>query len=157
MNFVFDVGRARAAELHARVDGNDPAASALILVVLALSGIEDDDAMKEHATLSAVLSASSNEVTNTGYARKTLTDSSITAAVVSSGRVTLPFPTQTWTTVSAGDAWRKLLVCYDGDTGAGTDANIIPVTAHDLLLNGQAIVPAGTDIIVAGSAGYLIA
>jgi hypothetical protein len=27
----------------------------------------------------------------------------------------------------------KLIIAYDGDTGAGTDANLIPLTYHDMV------------------------
>lgn len=154
--FVFNVSKGRTREYHERVDGNDPANSALILVVLAEAGLESDDVLKDYDTLSALLAGASNEVTNTGYSRKTLTDSDITAASVDDTNdwALMPFPTQTFTTISAGDAWRKLLVCYDSDTTGGTDANIVPVTAHDLLISGAAIVPSGANIVVSGSNGY---
>jgi hypothetical protein len=157
--FTFNVSKGRTHEFHLRVDGNDPANSALIVVVLASSGLEPDTTLRAYDTLSALLAASNNEPTNTNYARKTLTDSDLTAPTVDdvNNRVTLPFPTQTWTSVGAGDAWRKLLICYDSDTTAGTDANIIPVTAHDLLIAGSAIIPSGANIVVTGSNGWMIA
>jgi len=100
-----------------------------------------------------------NEPTNAGYARKTLTDTDIVAATVddTADTATVTFPTQTYTTVAAGDSWRKLLVCYDSDTTVGTDANIVPVTAHDLLINGAAIIPSGVNIVVAVPNGYAVA
>lgn len=124
--------------------------------MLAESGLESDDVLKDYDTLSALLAGASNEVTNTNYARKTLTDSDIAAASVDDTNdwALLPFPTQTFTSIAAGDAWRKLLVCYDSDTTGGTDANIVPVTAHDLLINGAAIVPSGANIVVSGANGY---
>ena len=27
-----------------------------------------------------------------------------------------------------------MIICYDGDTGAGNDSNIIPLTFHDFVL-----------------------
>jgi hypothetical protein len=155
-NFVFNVARGRAHELHSRVDGNDPANSALIIVVLAESGLEADDVLRDYDTLSALLGGASNEATNTNYARKTLTDSDISAATINDtdDYVRLTYATQTWNSVAAGDSWRKLLVCYDGDTTAGTDANIVPVTAHDMLINGAAIVPSGANIIWNPGNGY---
>lgn len=155
-NFTFNVAKGRTREYHERVDGNDPANSALIIVVLAEAGLESDDVLKDYDTLSALLAGASNEVTNTNYARKTLTDADITAASVDDTNdwALMPFPTQTFTSIAAGDAWRKLLVCYDSDTTSGTDANIIPVTAHDLLIAGAAVVPSGANIVVSGANGY---
>lgn len=142
-DFVFNVAKGRVAEFYNRVDSNDPANSALIIVVLATSGLETDATLKDSTDLSDVLGGTTNEVTNTGYARKTLTDADISALTIdyANDRVDLDIPDQTWTGVAAGDGWSKLIVCYDGDTTAGTDANIIPLTAHDFVLT-----PDGSDI-----------
>jgi hypothetical protein len=158
-NFTFSVSVGRATEFYARVDGNDPANSALILVVLAASGLESDTVLKAKATLADVLSGTTNEVTNTNYARKTLTDSSLSAYTVDTdlGQIVLPLPTQTFSAIQAGDLWRKLLVCYDSDTTAGTDANIVPITAHDLLIDGVAVTPTGDDIVISAPTGFAIA
>jgi hypothetical protein len=51
---------------------------------------------------------------------------------------------------TAGGAWSKLLVCYDNDTTAGTDANILPLTYHDFV-----VTPDGSDIVaVINAAGF---
>ncbi len=154
--FIFNVGRGRIAELHSRVDGNDPANSALILAVLAAAGLESDAVLKDKDDLAAVVAGTTNEVTNTGYARKTLTDTELSAYTVddTNDRITVTFATQTFTTISAGDSWSKLLVCYDSDTTAGTDANIVPLSAHDLRINGAVIVPSGANIVVSLPNGY---
>lgn len=158
-DFQFNVSLGREVEFYNRVDTNDPANSALILVVLAESGLESDAVLKDKDTLADVVSGATNEVTNTNYARKTLTDADLTAYTVddTNNQILLTLPSQTFSTILAGNAWRKLLVCYDSDTTAGTDANIIPITAHDLLINGTAVVPTGSDIIVDLSGGFVYA
>jgi len=160
-SLTFDISLGRETEFHERVNNNDPANAALILVVLASTGLEADSVLRTYATLSALLAATTNEVTNTNYGRKTLTDANISAPSVDTAthRTTLSFdtPTQVFATILAGDAWRKILVCYDSDTTAGTDANIVPVTAHDLLISGAAVVPNGNNINAAFSTGYCIA
>lgn len=158
-SFVFNIARGRTQEFHRRVDNNDPANSALIAVVLRTAAIEPDSLLRVYDTLADILASTNDEPTNTGYARKTLADADLTAATIDDTlhRVILPFPTQTWTTVAAGDTWRKLLLCYDGDTTSGTDADIVPITAHDLLINGQPITPSGLNVVVAGSLGYVVA
>ena len=151
-DFVFNIAKGRVAELYNRVDTNDPANSALVIVVLATSGLETDAVLKDKDTLADVVSGTTNEVTNTGYARKVLTDASLSAFAAddTNDRVDLDFADQTWTGVAAGDGWSKLLVCYDSDTTAGTDANIIPLTAHDFV-----VTPDGSDITaVINSAGF---
>lgn len=158
-SFVFNIAKGRTVEFHERVNNNDPAASALKIVVLAEAGLESDDVLKDYDDLGTLLAGASAEVTNTGYARKTLTDADLSAVTVDDvdDQAELTFGTQTWTTVSSGDSWRKLLVVYDADTAAGTDSNIIPVSAHDLLIAGVAVVPTGTNVVVSLPTGYLIA
>lgn len=142
-DFVFNVAKGRVAELYNRVDSNDPANSALVIVVLATSGLESDATLMDADTLAAVVAGTTNEVTNTNYARKVLTDADISAFAPddTNNRVDLDIPDQTWTAVAAGDGWSKLVVCYDSDTTGGTDANIIPLTAHDFT-----VTPDGSDI-----------
>ena len=157
--FTFTYSLGREVELYGRVDGNDPTNSALVMVVLAAAGLEADATLREYANLSLLLAGSSNEVTNTGYARKVLTDADLAAYVpdTTTNTITLVLPLQTFTTISAGDSWRKVLICYDNDTTGGTDANIVPVTAHDLLISGSAIVPNGSNIVIDFSSGFVIA
>lgn len=141
-DFVFNIAKGRVAELFQRVDANDAANSALIIVVLATSGLQSDATLIDLDTLTAVVAGATNEVTNTNYARKTLTDADIAYAPDDTNdRVDLDIADQTWTAVAAGDGWSKLLVCYDTDTTGGTDANIIPLTAHDFV-----VTPDGSDI-----------
>jgi hypothetical protein len=158
-DFTFDSSLGREVELYGRIDGNDPTNSAFVLVVLAESGLESDSALRVYTNLGSLLAGASNEVTNTGYARKTLTDADLSAYTVdtSNHRITLSLPTQTWSTISAGDSWSKLLVCYDSDTTSGTDSNVVPVTGHDLRINNAAIVPNGSDVVVAFTSGFVIA
>ena len=142
-NQVFNIALGRVAELYNRVDLNDPANSALIIVILATAGIETDAVLKDKNDLADVLVGTTNEVTNTGYARKTLTDVDIVAFAPddTNDRVDLDIPDPTWTAVAAGDAWNDLLVCSDNDTTLGTDANIVPLTMHDFV-----VTPDGSDI-----------
>ncbi len=140
---VFNIAKGRVAELYNRVDTNDPANSALIIVILATSGIESDATLRDVDTLTALVAGTTNEVTNSGYARKTLTDADLVAFAAddTNDRVDLDIPDQTWTGVAAGDGWNDFVVCYDGDTTAGTDANIVPLTMHDFV-----VTPDGSDI-----------
>ena len=141
-NLVLNIGLGRVTELYARVDGNDPANSAFVIVAIDANG-DTDATIRDRDDLSALLGGTSNEVTNSGYARKVLTDADIVAWAPddTNDRVDLDFPDQTWTGVAAGTAWTDLLVCYDNDTTSGTDAAIVPLTLHDF-----AITPSGSDI-----------
>lgn len=75
--------------------------------------------------------------------RKTLTDADLAALPApddGNDRFDVSLPTTTWT-AATGNAISKILVCYDSDTTAGTDANIVPVTMFDF-----AVTPDGSDI-----------
>lgn len=134
-DFIFNVAKGRIAELHDRVDGNDPANSALIVVLLKSAGLESDAVLKDYDTLDAILTAANDECDFTNYARKTLTDANIGASTVDSvnDRREADIPDQTWTAAggSTNNTVGKVLICYDSDTTSGTDANIIPLVALD--------------------------
>jgi hypothetical protein len=138
-DFVYNIVKGRVAELYNRIDLNDPANSAFVIAVLATSGIETDAVLKDKDDLAAVVSGTTNEVTNAGYARKTLTDADLAAFAPddTNDRVDLDVADQTWT----GDGWNDVLFTYDSDTTAGTDANIVPCTQHDFV-----VTPDGSDI-----------
>lgn len=144
-DFVFNIAKGRVAELYNRVDTNDGANSALVVVAINANGATDAT-MKDYATLSALLGdVNVAEATNSGYARKVLTDTDLAAFAAdnTNDRVDLDFADQTWTAVAAaGGVWTDLVICYDNDTTAGTDANIIPLTLHDF-----AVTPDGSDIV----------
>lgn len=142
-NQVFNIALGRVAELYNRVDSNDPTNSALVILILATSGIESDATLKDLDTVTALVAGTTNEVTNSGYARKVLTDADIVAFAPddANDRVDLDIPDQTWTGVAAGDGWNDLVVAYDNDTIGGTDANIVPMTMHDFV-----VTPDGSDI-----------
>lgn len=140
---IFNIALGRVAELYNRVDINDPTNSAIIICIVATAGVETDAVLKDKDDLAAVFAGTTNEVTNTGYARKTLTDADIVAFAPddTNDRVDLDIPDQTWTGVAAGDGWNDFLTNYDNDTTGGTDANIVPMTMHDFV-----VTPDGSDI-----------
>lgn len=140
-NIVFNIAKGRVVELYNRVKSNDPAASAIILVPIETSGLEADAALIDKDDLAAVLSGTTNEQTTMG--RKTLTDAELAALPApddTNDRYDVSLPTTTWA-AAGGNAISKILVCYDGDTAGGTDANIIPLTMFDF-----AQTPSGADI-----------
>lgn len=142
-DFVFNIAKGRVVEFYNRVKSNDPANSALVLVVIDANG-DTDATMKDRDDLAALLGGTANEVTNTNYARKVLTDADLAALGVddANDRFDIDIPDQTWSAVAAGTAWTDIIVCYDSDTTGGTDSNIIPLTCHDF-----AVTPDGSDIV----------
>lgn len=145
---VFNIAKGRVAELYNRVKGNDPANSAIVLVVVN-AGAATDATMKDYDTLADLLAdADVAEVTNSGYARKVLTDADLAAIPApddTNDRSERSLPTQTWAAVGAGTAWTDIVVCYDSDTTSGTDATIVPLTLHDFVQN-----PSGSGIEMTG-------
>lgn len=129
------------------------------MLVLASGSADGISGLPDFDTVAAITSGGYTEVTNTGYSRKTLTDSNLSAFTVddTNNRILLTLPLQTFTTISAGDTWDIVVVGYDSDTTSGTDANIIPVTAGELRENGTALVPAGANIVIDFSSGWIAA
>lgn len=111
----------------------DVAAAAFILVLLKAS--EADDTIRDYDDLAALLGAAGNtEADFTNYARKTIDDADITVTVDdTNNRMDVDIPDQTFTSAGNGtnNTLTDALFCYDADTGAGTDANITPMSLHD--------------------------
>lgn len=139
---MHNIGLGRMVQWYLNVDENNPANSALVVIVWNTSAT--DGTIKDLATVAA-LKADPNtaEVTNAGYARKVLTDADLVATAPDNAndRWDLDIPDQTWTGVAAGDNWTDLNVNYDDDTAGGTDSDIEPGSWHDFV-----ITPNGGDI-----------
>lgn len=142
---VMNIAKGSVAGNYRRIDGNDPANSAFIIVLLASSGLEADSVLEDKDTLADLVSGTTNEATNTGYVRKTLTDADLVAFAPddTNNRVDLDIPDQTWTGLAndGTGAIGAFVVCLDLDTTAGTDANIEPQTKHDF-----SVTPTGGDV-----------
>lgn len=148
-NITFNIAKGRVIELYNRVKSNDPANSALILIPIETSGLEADATLIDVDTVTTLLSGTTNEQTTMG--RKTLTDSDLAALpspTDASDYYEVALPTVTWTAAS-GNAISKIVVAYDGDTTAGTDDNIVPLTMFD-----AAATPDGNDIQLTGAAFF---
>lgn len=139
-NFVFNISKGRVAELYDRVESDDPANSALIIVPLETSGLESDATLIDKDTLADVLAGTTNEQTTLG--RKTLTQADLAAIPApddTNDRNERSLPNILYT-ATAGNAVSAWLVCYDADTTAGNDSNIVPLTKFD-----RALTPDGND------------
>lgn len=143
-NLVFNIALGRCAQFYINVDANSPAGAELVVAVLATSGIESDATLKDKDTFSDVVSGTTNEVTNSGYAKKVLAGADLQAYTVglddANDRIDLDIPDQTWTGVAAGDGWNDLVIGYD-PVGSQTHTDIIPMTLHDFV-----VTPDGSDI-----------
>lgn len=129
----------------------DVAAAAFILVPL--SAVEADDTVRDYDDLAALLGAAGNtELTTGGWNRKTIEDADITVTVDdANNRVDIDVPDQTWTGVTAGNDSVAVTFNYDDDTGAGTDANVTPISKHDF-----AVTADGSDVTLEVAAAGLL-
>lgn len=124
-----------------------PAASDALIAVL-FSGSETDDNLRNADTLAAVIATGVNEATFTGYSRQTLTGVTVTVDDAND-RVDVDANNPVWSPTSA-EALTRIAICYDGDTGAGTDANIIPLFIDDFALTTATSGTLTYDIAAAG-------
>jgi len=121
--------------------------AALILVPMEASGLETDATLKDYDTLAAILASTNTEQTTMG--RKTITSVTVTVDDTND-RVDITFADPVWTSAT-GNAVGALVLCYDSDTTAGTDANIVPISKHDF-----SVTPNGTDITAVKSGTYVL-
>lgn len=136
-DFTFNIAKGRVVEYYNRVENNDPSTSALILVALEASGTEAQG--QDLDTLAAV-EADANFAENVSWGRKTLTDTELVALPSpndTDNRYDVAVPAVTWLSIGVGDNATGLLVCYDANTGAGTDTDIIPLTHHTFSVTGN--------------------
>jgi hypothetical protein len=144
-NFVFNIAKGRIVEFYNRAENNDPTNSALILVPLSASGTEAQG--QDADDLAAVEAlAQFAEITTNNWVRKTLESAQLATLPApndTDNRYDIQVPSVTWTAPTAGGNTTGLLVCYDADTGAGTDSNIIPLTHHDFVVTAD-----GNDVVL---------
>lgn len=141
-NLVPNIALGQVVAYYRRVDENDP--STAELYVIAFNCGDTDASVRRADTVAAIEAlASTAEATNSGYARKTLTDTDLTAFAPddTNDRVDLVIADQTFTAVAAGSAWTDICIAYGLNGGA--DSAKVPLTWHDF-----AVTPNGGDITV---------
>lgn len=132
-DFTFNIVKGKVryyAELPAVND-------AIVVIPIEAASVESDATIRDYDTVAAILAAATNEQTTAG--RKTLTNVTVTVDDTND-RVAIDADDVTWTAMT-GNAISDLLIAYDPDTTAGTDADLIPLTWHD-----WAITPDGSDV-----------
>lgn len=132
---VFNIAKGRVVEFYNRVENNDPAASGL--VVSLWTGAITDATLRDLDDIAAIeADAGAAESVATAYVRKVLTDTELAALPApddTNDRYEVDIPDQVWTAIGNGanSTLTRLIIAYDADTAAGTDANILPLTFHD--------------------------
>ncbi|MGY0023752.1 hypothetical protein ACVHNB_32885 [Streptomyces sp. YJ-C3] len=131
-NIVFNIALGRLAYYASLPATND----ALIMVPIETAGIVTDAVMRDYDDLGTLLAGASNEQTTMG--RKTL--ASVTGTVDDTNdRWNGDAADVTWT-AATGNPISAVVICYDPDTTTGTDADLIPLTKHDVTMT-----PDGSD------------
>lgn len=141
-DFVFNIAKGRAIELFNRVDTNDPANSAIIVVPVDVAAVTDAT-IKDFDTLSAITGGGVTERSTSNWNRKTLTDADIGPFAPDdvNDRFDIDIADLLWTPGPTAGTVTDLIFCYDNDTTGGTDANLIPLFQYDF-----AITPDGSDV-----------
>lgn len=148
-DFVFNIAVGKAGQYFQNVEDDSPAAAVIRIFVIDANG-ETDANMKDVDNMTALFALLANEVTNTNYANKSLTDADITVTLDDGNdRLDVDIDSDpVFSTILAGDDWTDIIIAYDAD-GTDNDANTIP-----LLLQDFAVTPDGTDIkIIINAAG----
>jgi hypothetical protein len=141
-NLTFNRSLGRIVQFAENINGNSPANSVFIIEVVNTTAT--DAVLKDLDDFAAIeADANTAEVTNSGYARKTISDTSSLTITYddTNDRVDLDIPDQTWTAVAAGTAWTDVIFGYDSDSTAGADSAVLPCTLHDF-----SVTPDGSDV-----------
>jgi hypothetical protein len=151
-NIVFNIAKGEVNAYTKRVVNNDPANSALVVVLLKTA--EADGILQDYNTLGNILAGANTEADFTNYSRKILTNTELSLPTVDNSGNQQFSDAPDLTYVSAGGAVNnaivKMLICYDSDTTSGTDANLVPLVALDWVITTD-----GNDLVaVFGSEGF---
>lgn len=148
-DIVFNIAKGRVNEFVKRVDANDPSTAELVMILLKV--VEADATLKDYDDFATLIAAAGNTRCDfTNYADRVLTDADITAPTPDDTNDDQEAAVSDWVIAAAGGATNnsivKLVICYDGP-GTGVDANLVPLTAHDLTVTTD-----GTQLTIAPSA-----
>ena len=109
----------------------------LVYMLLKTGGLEVDGTIADHDNVSALLAASNDACDFTNYVRKVQSGTSNVTKTVddANNRVLLDQADLTWTDAggTTNNAVGALLIAYDPNTTTGSDADLIPLTKHDVV------------------------
>lgn len=134
-DLVFNIAKGKIAYYA----GLPAAADELVVIPLEATGLEADATLKDYDDVASLLAGASNEQTTMG--RKHVSAAVTVTVDDVNDWVSMDMPDQTWA-AAAGNPVGGLLIAYDGDTGSGTDANLVPLAKLDF-----AVTPDGSDIV----------
>lgn len=123
-NIALNIALGRLAHYASLPAAND----GLVLIALEAGGLEPDAVLRDKDTFADLVAGSTNEQTTVG--RKPLASVTVTVDDTND-RVNIDAADVTYT-APTGNPVGAVVVCYDPDTTSGTDADLIPLTKHDL-------------------------
>ncbi len=141
-NGTFNIALGEEKSLYEIVRNNTQANSVLTFTFLQASVA--DDVLNNFDDLAALLADAGNtEATFTNFARVELDDTQLIAPAIDDGAntLTLDLPDITFTDAggAANNTLVKAIVCFDPDSTAGTDADIIPIFHFDVAFTTQGL------------------
>lgn len=144
-DFIFNVALGRVSEFAQRVDSGDPAGARFVVLLLASTGLEAEADLKDSDTFADVVDGTTNEATNTNYAKKILAAADVGpfAPDDTGDKYDIDIPDQTWAGVAADGTGNigALVIGYTSSGASPTDAQITPISHHTF-----SVVPDGSDI-----------
>ncbi len=126
---VFNIALGRLNEYAIRVNANDPANAAFVVMLLQDTGLEAESVLIDYDDFGAILAAANTECTVASYARLVWDDTDVADPVVDDSGDKQDFDVADFDfgTLESGQNISAAIIGYDSDTTGGTDANIIPV------------------------------
>lgn len=126
---IANVAKGRLNEYARRVNNNDPTNSAFVVALLQDTGLESLATLIDYDTLSALLGGTNTECSVASYSRLVLTDADIADPTVDDTADEQTFDTADFDfgALESGQTISASVLCYDDDTTAGDDTNLIPV------------------------------
>jgi hypothetical protein len=118
-------------------------------VWIVFTGAETDANIRDVDDITALIATALNEATFAGYARVTATGVTVTVDDTND-RTDVDAADPSWSPTAA-EALTRIALGYDNDTGAGTDANIIPLFVDDFAFTTPT---SGTITYQVASAGF---
>lgn len=134
-NAIFNVARGMIGYYATLPGTND----AIIAVPIEAAGLPANDTLVDFTNLSTLLAGAANEQTTMG--RKALTNVAPVLNTTTNSKTV--DADDIMFTAASGNAIAAVLLCYDPDTTASVDTNIVPLIKLDV-----AITPIGSNIVL---------
>jgi hypothetical protein len=126
---IFNIAKGRIAYYAGLPATND----AIVALLLKSAGLPADAALVDYDNVQALLAGPADECDATNYVRKVVTGLVVTVDDANE-RIDIDCDDPTWTGLggATNNSLAKIVFCYNPDTTGGTDADLVPLSHHDL-------------------------